>query len=44
MVSDEDLRRTFLQPEEPQQQEEDPVDEFRHPDLLGNRHTLMHSD
>ncbi|XP_026217307.1 condensin-2 complex subunit H2 [Anabas testudineus] len=34
VVSDEDLRRTFLQPEEPQQ-EEDPVDEFRHPDFLG---------
>ncbi|KAK2882790.1 condensin-2 complex subunit H2 [Channa argus] len=28
VVSDEDLRKTFLQPEE------DPVDEFRHPDLL----------
>ncbi|KAF3705378.1 Condensin-2 complex subunit H2 Non-SMC condensin II complex subunit H2 [Channa argus] len=28
VVSDEDLRKTFLQPEE------DPVDKFRHPDLL----------
>ncbi|XP_042367585.1 condensin-2 complex subunit H2 [Plectropomus leopardus] len=37
MVSDDDLRRTFLQPEEagPQQQGEEPVDGFRHPDLLG---------
>lgn len=40
MVSDEDLRKTFLQPEEPQQQGEDPVDDFRHPDLLG---TDIHS-
>lgn len=38
VVSDEDLRRTFLQPEEagPQQQGEEPVDGLRHPDLLGN--------
>ncbi|XP_030296444.1 condensin-2 complex subunit H2 [Sparus aurata] len=37
IVSDEELRRTFLQPEEagPQQQGEEPVDGFRHPDLLG---------
>ncbi|XP_018530421.1 condensin-2 complex subunit H2 [Lates calcarifer] len=37
VVSDEDLRRTFLQPEEagPQQQGEEPVDGLRHPDLLG---------
>uniref|UniRef100_UPI0037E77783 condensin-2 complex subunit H2 n=1 Tax=Semicossyphus pulcher TaxID=241346 RepID=UPI0037E77783 len=37
VVSDEELRRTFLQPEEegPQQQGEEPVDGFRHPDLLG---------
>ncbi|XP_040886318.1 condensin-2 complex subunit H2 [Toxotes jaculatrix] len=37
VVSDEDLRRTFLQPEEagPEQQGEEPVDGFRHPDLLG---------
>ncbi|XP_044199062.1 condensin-2 complex subunit H2 isoform X2 [Thunnus albacares] len=38
VVSDEELRRTFLQPEEagPQQQQqgEEPVDGFRHPDLL----------
>eukprot|EP00064_Thunnus_orientalis_P024743 superscaffoldBa00011100_g25051 len=43
VVSDEELRRTFLQPEEagPQQQQgEEPVDGFRHPDLLGkNNHT-----
>ncbi|XP_073336963.1 condensin-2 complex subunit H2 [Pagrus major] len=37
VVSEEELRRTFLQPEEagPQQQGEEPVDGFRHPDLLG---------
>ncbi|XP_070785010.1 condensin-2 complex subunit H2 [Enoplosus armatus] len=37
VVSDEELRRTFLQPEEagPHQQGEEPVDGFRHPDLLG---------
>ncbi|XP_076578677.1 condensin-2 complex subunit H2 [Chaetodon auriga] len=37
VVSDEELRRTFLQPEEagPQQQGEEPVDGFRHPELLG---------
>ncbi|XP_039979382.1 condensin-2 complex subunit H2-like [Xiphias gladius] len=37
VVSDEDLRRTFLQPEEagPQQPGEEPVDGFRYPDLLG---------
>ncbi|KAM7367443.1 hypothetical protein PAMP_015344 [Pampus punctatissimus] len=37
VVSDEDLRRTFLQPEEagPQQKGEEPVEGFRHPDLLG---------
>ncbi|KAM7378627.1 hypothetical protein PAMA_013505 [Pampus argenteus] len=37
VVSDEDLRKTFLQPEEagPQQEGEGPVEEFRHPDLLG---------
>lgn len=36
-ISDEELRRTFLQPEEPQPQQEgeEPVDGFRHPDLLG---------
>ncbi|XP_041636851.1 condensin-2 complex subunit H2 [Cheilinus undulatus] len=36
-VSDEELRRTFLQPAEPQPQQEgeEPVDGFRHPDLLG---------
>lgn len=33
LVSDEDLRRTFLQPE---QQEDNNVDGFRHPDLPGN--------
>ncbi|XP_078129647.1 condensin-2 complex subunit H2 isoform X1 [Sander vitreus] len=37
LVSDEELRRTFLQLEEagPQQQGEEPEDGFRHPDLLG---------
>ncbi|KAF1372060.1 hypothetical protein PFLUV_G00260410 [Perca fluviatilis] len=44
LVSDEELRRTFLQPEEagpqqqgegPQQQGEEPDERFRHPDLLG---------
>ncbi|XP_034529193.1 condensin-2 complex subunit H2 [Notolabrus celidotus] len=36
VVSDEELRRTFLQPEAgPHQQGEEPVDGFRHPDLLG---------
>ncbi|XP_051275897.1 condensin-2 complex subunit H2 isoform X2 [Dicentrarchus labrax] len=37
VVSEEELRRTFLQVEEagPQQQGEEPVDGFRHPDLLG---------
>ncbi|KAG8005413.1 Condensin-2 complex subunit H2 [Nibea albiflora] len=37
VVSDEELWQTLLQPEEvePQQQEEEPVDGFRHPDLLG---------
>ncbi|XP_041819786.1 condensin-2 complex subunit H2 [Chelmon rostratus] len=37
VVSDEELRRTFLQPEEAglQQQGEEPVDGFRHADLLG---------
>ncbi|XP_053200023.1 condensin-2 complex subunit H2 [Scomber japonicus] len=36
MVSDEELRRTFLQPEEPEQQPGgEPVDGFRHPELLG---------
>ncbi|TMS01215.1 Condensin-2 complex subunit H2 [Larimichthys crocea] len=37
VVSDEELWQTFLQPEEagPQQQEEEPVDGFRHPDQLG---------
>ncbi|KAI3366590.1 hypothetical protein L3Q82_009205 [Scortum barcoo] len=37
VVSDEELKRTFLQREEaePQQQEEEPVDGFRHADLLG---------
>ncbi|KAM6913435.1 condensin-2 complex subunit H2-like [Lycodopsis pacificus] len=36
-VSDEELRRTFLQPEEagPQQQGEEPMDGFRPPDMLG---------
>ncbi|XP_068590056.1 condensin-2 complex subunit H2 [Cebidichthys violaceus] len=36
-VSDEELRRTFLQPEEagPQQQGEEPVDGFRSPNMLG---------
>ncbi|CAK6982396.1 condensin-2 complex subunit H2 [Scomber scombrus] len=35
MVSDEELRRTFMQLEEPQQQPgEEPVDGFRHPELL----------
>ncbi len=36
VVSDEELRRTFLQREEAEpQQGEEPVDGFRHPDLLG---------
>ena len=37
MVSDEELRRTFLQLEEagPDRQEEELVHGFRHPDLLG---------
>ncbi|XP_034434768.1 condensin-2 complex subunit H2 isoform X2 [Hippoglossus hippoglossus] len=37
VVSDEELRRTFLQLEEagPDRQEEEPVHGFRHPDLLG---------
>ncbi|XP_028427033.1 condensin-2 complex subunit H2 isoform X2 [Perca flavescens] len=37
LVSDEELRKTFLQLEEagPQQQGEEPEDGFRHPDLLG---------
>lgn len=37
VISDEELKRTFLQREEaePQQQEEEPVDGFRHADLLG---------
>ncbi|XP_055367414.1 condensin-2 complex subunit H2 isoform X1 [Betta splendens] len=36
VVSDDELRKTFLQPEEPPQQEEDdPVDGFRHADPLG---------
>ncbi|XP_044042710.1 condensin-2 complex subunit H2 isoform X2 [Siniperca chuatsi] len=37
VVSDEELRRTFLQPEEagPHEQGEEPMDRFRHPDLLG---------
>nr|XP_033470371.1 condensin-2 complex subunit H2 [Epinephelus lanceolatus] len=37
VVSDEELMRTYLQPEEagPEQQGEEPVDGFRHPDLLG---------
>ncbi|XP_038564573.1 condensin-2 complex subunit H2-like isoform X1 [Micropterus salmoides] len=37
VVSDEELRRTFLQLEEaePGQQEEEPAEGFRHPDLLG---------
>ncbi|XP_062238287.1 condensin-2 complex subunit H2 [Platichthys flesus] len=37
VVSDVELRRTFLQPEEagPDRQEEEPVHGFRHPDLLG---------
>lgn len=38
MISDEELRRTFLQLEEagPQQQGEEPVEGFGPPDLLGN--------
>ncbi|XP_029351113.1 condensin-2 complex subunit H2 [Echeneis naucrates] len=35
VVSDEELRRTFLEWEGAGQQEEEPVDGFRHPDLLG---------
>ncbi|XP_023281189.1 condensin-2 complex subunit H2-like [Seriola lalandi dorsalis] len=36
VVSDDELRRTFLQLEEgPQRQGEEPVEGFRHPDLLG---------
>lgn len=37
VVSDEELKRTLLQPEEagPQQQGEEPVDGFRQPNLFG---------
>lgn len=37
LVSDDELRRTFLQPEEagPQEQGAEPVEGFRHPELLG---------
>lgn len=36
VVSDEELWQTFLQPEEAEPQKgEEPVDGFRHPDLLG---------
>ncbi|KAM9334910.1 condensin-2 complex subunit H2 [Symphorus nematophorus] len=53
VVSDEELRQTFLQPEEagPDQQGEEPVDGFRHPDLLGgdddasdNEHEVLPDD
>uniref|UniRef100_A0A3Q3EN76 Condensin-2 complex subunit H2 n=1 Tax=Labrus bergylta TaxID=56723 RepID=A0A3Q3EN76_9LABR len=46
VVSDEELRRTFLQPEEagPQQEGEEPVDGFRHADLLGGDDDLSDNE
>lgn len=36
MISEEELKKTFLEKEVPEQQGEEPVDEFRH-DLLGKK-------
>jgi len=46
VVSDEELRRTFMELEEvgPHEQGEEPVDGFRHPDVLGKIAPLIHSD
>ena len=47
VMSEEELRRTFLQPEEagPQHQGEEPVEGLRHADLLGeNQLVLFESD
>ncbi|XP_060885228.1 condensin-2 complex subunit H2 [Labrus mixtus] len=46
VVSDEELRRTFLQLEEagPQQEGEEPVDGFRHADLLGGDDDLSDNE